>query len=178
MSDLFVSKLTWIVSLSVGFFGVTPTFAVSEREPPAPAAVRVYRVVLVGQTCLEPLESTFPTPLSIDTVVAFEVDQLSVEQAPSSIEEGEAENEIVGAAAGGGVRTGSGAGAGFGLAGHRALILPRASAAMASASGYLQILQRSSGCFTCASAAAKSDGPSFSSPAFRAASRAAEAFLT
>src|SRR4029450_1057483 len=86
--DLLVSKLTWIVSLSVAFFGVTPTLAVSEREPPGPSTVIVYRVVLEGQTSLEPLGLTLPTPGSMEALVAFVAVHESVVHLPSSIEFG------------------------------------------------------------------------------------------
>src|SRR5262245_55434074 len=80
-----VSKLTWIVVFAVGTgFARTSTLAESVRCPPAPFAVSVYRVVLDGQTCFEPFASTVPTPGSIDTLVAFDVDQVRVAQEPAS----------------------------------------------------------------------------------------------
>ena len=57
--------------------------------------------MLPGHTCREPLESTLPTPPSIETLLAFDVDQVSVEQPPASTDDGDADREAVGEGAAG-----------------------------------------------------------------------------
>src|SRR6188472_755412 len=52
------------------------TLTVVDAVPDPPVAVIVYCVELPGQTCLDPLGSTFPTLLSISTVDAFVDDQV------------------------------------------------------------------------------------------------------
>jgi hypothetical protein len=89
-------------------------------------------VVLPGQTCREPLESTLPTPPSIETLLAFDVDQVRVEHPPASTELGEADKEAVGDGADGGGGGAGGATAAF--AGHSPWIFAMASAANALAS--------------------------------------------
>src|SRR5262245_29218520 len=134
MVYLLVSKLTWIVSLSVGF-GLTVMVVESERDPPGPFAVSVYFVVVVGHTCLVPLGLTLPTSGSIETLVALVVDQFRFVQALASSEESDAVSEAVGAgSAGGGGAAGAGGGGGAGFAGQSALILLCASDARAFAS--------------------------------------------
>jgi len=64
-----------------------------------PVAVKVYCVVVVGLTVVEPDAETIPIPWSIDTVVAFVVAQVKVEVFPAMIVAGEAESVAVGAAA-------------------------------------------------------------------------------
>ena len=54
------------------------TLTVVETVPDPPVAVIVYCVEFPGQTCLDPLGSTFPTPWSIETVEAFVDDQVRV----------------------------------------------------------------------------------------------------
>jgi hypothetical protein len=72
--------------------------AVAVRDPPSPVAVIVYCVVAPGQTSLDPLGLTSPTPWSIETREAFVEDQVSVEHLPGLRETGVAEAETVGAA--------------------------------------------------------------------------------
>jgi hypothetical protein len=55
---------------------VTLTVADAVSDPCV--AVIVYCVELPGQTCLDPLGSTFPTPWSIETAEAFVDDQVRV----------------------------------------------------------------------------------------------------
>ena len=57
---------------------VTLTVVDAVFDPPSPAAVIVYCVVLAGQTWRDPLGSTFPTPGSIETLEAFVDDQVRV----------------------------------------------------------------------------------------------------
>ena len=64
-----------------------------------PFAVRVYFVVVVGLTVVEPDAETTPMPWSIETVVAFVVLHVSVEVFPAMIVAGFAESVAVGAPA-------------------------------------------------------------------------------
>ena len=57
-------------------------------------AVKVYVVVVVGVTGVEPLGSKVPTPLLIETLVVFVVDQVSVDEFPLMIDVGEAVNAV------------------------------------------------------------------------------------
>jgi hypothetical protein len=59
--------------------------------PPQPDPVRIYVVVLPGLTERLPDEPTEPTPLSIDAVVAFDIDQLKVVEFPDVMVVGDAE---------------------------------------------------------------------------------------
>jgi hypothetical protein len=77
--------------------GVTVTVAVQCTVPPVPEAVSVYVVVVESETDFEPEAATLPTPLLIDTEVAFSVVQESVEESPAVIEVGEAVRVQVGA---------------------------------------------------------------------------------
>ena len=52
-------------------------------------------MVAVGETLTEPFTGRLPTPLSMVTLVAFEVVQASVELAPSLIEEGVAVKLVI-----------------------------------------------------------------------------------
>ncbi|MGH9615945.1 MAG: hypothetical protein ACRD28_04315 [Acidobacteriaceae bacterium] len=54
---------------------------------------------MVGITVVDPDADTTPTPGSIETVVAFVVDQVSVEEFPAMIVGGAADKVAVGAAA-------------------------------------------------------------------------------
>ena len=65
-----------------------------------PVAVNVYWVVAVGLTVVEPDAATVPIPLSMETVVAFEVLQVSVAWFPGVIVEGETERVAVATAGG------------------------------------------------------------------------------
>jgi hypothetical protein len=79
---------------------LTPTDTVTWLclVPPGPVAVRLYVVVLPGLTETEPDVPTEPTPLSIDTEVAFVTDQLKVVEFPAMMVVGDAEKfEISGA---------------------------------------------------------------------------------
>ena len=58
------------VMLTVGGLTMTVTVAWSVVLPPGPVAVMVYVVVVVGETVVELLQSTEPTPLSIEQVSA------------------------------------------------------------------------------------------------------------
>jgi hypothetical protein len=62
-----------------------------------PAAVRVYCVVFVGLTVVDPEAETIPTPWSIETVLAFVVVHVKVEEFPAVMVAGEAESVAVGA---------------------------------------------------------------------------------
>jgi len=78
------------VSVAVGAGACTVTVAVAVAGLPfGPAAVSVYCVVVVGDTVVDPDTATVPTPLSIVTVVAFEVDQLSMAWLPAVMVAGE-----------------------------------------------------------------------------------------
>jgi hypothetical protein len=57
---------------------VTLTIVDAVPDAPLPAAVIVYCVELPGQTCLDPLGSTFPIAGLIDNVEAFVDDQVNV----------------------------------------------------------------------------------------------------
>jgi hypothetical protein len=76
---------------------LTVTVAWLVNVPPGPVAVSVYVVVCSGWTMVDPESGCEPTPLSIVTVVAFVVFQISVEFWPAETVLGVAENEIVGA---------------------------------------------------------------------------------
>jgi hypothetical protein len=65
--------------------------------PPRPEAVSAYVVVRVGLTTTEPDNGLLPTPLSMETVVAFVVVQVSVDDAPVVIVVGLALNVTIGA---------------------------------------------------------------------------------
>ena len=81
---------------------MTVTVAVAVALPPAPVAVKVYVVVDPGLTFVLPLaHETFPTPLSIEQVVALVIPlHDSVDDCPAVIVVGLAVNDpIVGAAA-------------------------------------------------------------------------------
>ena len=57
--------------------------------PPGPMAVMVYLVALaVGDTGIDPFKSTFPIPLSMETVSAFTEVHVSVEESPNIIYSG------------------------------------------------------------------------------------------
>ena len=86
-------------NVAVGAGCVTVTVAVFVVVPPGPFAVSVYVVVDVGLTPTDPLSAWLPTPLSIETVVAFVVVQVSVDDWPLMIDVGDAEKVAVGAAA-------------------------------------------------------------------------------
>jgi hypothetical protein len=79
-------------------------------------ALRVYVVVLVGNTWRVPLAETVPIPGAIDTSVASLTSHFRVADWPRSIELGSAEKLMLGAfgGAGGGVTTGFGGGGGGG----------------------------------------------------------------
>jgi hypothetical protein len=51
--------------------GVTLTVVDAVRDPPGPAAVIVYCVLLPGQTCRDPPRSTLPIPWSSEAWEAF-----------------------------------------------------------------------------------------------------------
>ena len=73
------------------------TLTVPVTVPDAPLAVIVYCAEAPGQTCLDPLASTFPTRWSIETSAAFVDDQVNVVHSPASTEAGFADNVTVGA---------------------------------------------------------------------------------
>jgi hypothetical protein len=76
---------------------VTVTVAEPVMVPPGPFAVSVYVVVTAGWTMVDPDTGCDPTPLSIVTVVALVVLQISVEAWPVPTVLGDAEKETVGA---------------------------------------------------------------------------------
>ena len=86
------------VADSVTATGETDTVAVAVAVPPGPVAVAVKVVVCVMlETCALPdAGDTEPTPWSIVSEVAFEVDQVSVDEPPEETAVGEAENVTVG----------------------------------------------------------------------------------
>jgi len=84
------------VKLAVGAGLVTVTVTCFVVVPPAPVAVSVYVVVAVGETTMDPFTGWLPIPLSIDTLVAFVVDHVSVEDWPATIDVGLAEKDAVG----------------------------------------------------------------------------------
>lgn len=81
----------------VGAGCVTVTVAVFVVVPPGPVAVSVYVVVEAGLTLVFPETGLLPTPLSMETVVAFVVDHVSVDDWPAMIDVGDAEKVAVGA---------------------------------------------------------------------------------
>lgn len=98
------------------------TATVTERlsDPPAPVAVNVYVVELVGVTERLPLDCTVPTPPSIETSVALVTLQRSVADSPRPIRLGSAVKLPILGFAGGGAGAGAtaaGAGAGGGATG-------------------------------------------------------------
>ena len=60
-------------------------------EPAGPVAVNVYTVVWAGETVTDPDGDCEPTPLSMDTAVALDVDHDNVVDWPAVIEGGDAE---------------------------------------------------------------------------------------
>ena len=82
---------------------VTVTVAPQVDEPPAPVTVPVYVVVLPGVTAREPAARgvAAPTPLSMESDVAFAVVQERVEEPPEAMEAGLAARVQVGAGGGG-----------------------------------------------------------------------------
>ena len=62
---------------------MTVTVACALENPPVPTAVRVYVVVSVGVTEVEPLAGFAPMPLSIETEVEFVTDHVSVADEPA-----------------------------------------------------------------------------------------------
>jgi hypothetical protein len=85
------------ITLGAGGGRVTLTVVDADRDPPSPTASIVYGVVLPGQTCRNPLGSTFPTPWSIEAVAAFAEDHTRVAHWPCWISVGLAERDTVGA---------------------------------------------------------------------------------
>jgi hypothetical protein len=75
---------------------MTLTVACANEVPPGPTAVKLYVVVVVGETDMEPLAATDPMPLSIETVVAFETVHTSVDEEPATIAVGEATKLMLG----------------------------------------------------------------------------------
>jgi hypothetical protein len=85
---------------AVGSGLVTVTFAAAVAIPPEPVHVSVYVVEVVGDTAFSPpLADTEPTPLLIEQEVAFEEDQVRLEELPEVILVGFATRETVGAGA-------------------------------------------------------------------------------
>jgi hypothetical protein len=82
---------------------VTLTVVEADRDPPSPTAAIMYSVVLRGHTGQDPLGSTFPTPWSIEAVVAFAEVHVRVAHWPCWIAAGLAERDTLGA--GGGTTT-------------------------------------------------------------------------
>ena len=82
----------------VGWLGgaLTVTVAVAVTDPAVLVAVTVYVVLEVGLTDLVPDAVTVPMPWSMATVVAFVLDQVSVDAPPEMMEAGEALNVAVG----------------------------------------------------------------------------------
>lgn len=100
---------------------VTATVTEEVREPPGPVAVSVYVTEFAGETLRLPVACTVPTPLSIDTLLAFATSQRNVDDCPRWIEVGSAvKDEIAGGAGagggGGGAACGGGGGGGGGAA--------------------------------------------------------------
>jgi hypothetical protein len=84
-------------SETVGDAAVTVTVALAVMDPVALVAVRVYVVVAVGLTDLD-VPVTVPIPWLIESDVAFETDQLKVDELPDVILVGDAvKDEMVGA---------------------------------------------------------------------------------
>src|SRR5689334_25054801 len=69
----------------VGVPGPTVTIVVAVTLPVGPVAVRVYVVVVVGETCVEPVAATAPIPGAIETLVAPCTIQVRVELWPAAI---------------------------------------------------------------------------------------------
>lgn len=65
--------------LAVGVDAWTVTVATEVTLPPVPIAVRVYCVVAVGLTVVDPDAATVPIPWSIETLVALVVVHVNVE---------------------------------------------------------------------------------------------------
>jgi hypothetical protein len=84
----------------VGAAALTVIVADEEAEPPGPVQVRVYMVVLVGETDSVPLVVLLPLqPLEAVQEVALAELQVKVDELPLVIVEGLAERLTVGAAA-------------------------------------------------------------------------------
>jgi hypothetical protein len=90
------------LSVTVGSGGgaLTVTVALAVADPAELVAVTVYVVVAVGLTDLVPDAVTVPMLWSIETVVAFVLDQVSVDAAPDVMEVGEALIATVGSVGG------------------------------------------------------------------------------
>jgi hypothetical protein len=86
-------------SVAVGATACTVTVA-TDVTVLSPVAVRVYCVVAVGLTVVEPDAATTPMPLSIATEVAFEVVHVSVAWFPGATVDGEADRVAVATAGG------------------------------------------------------------------------------
>ena len=82
--------------LTVGVVEVTVTVTLSVAVPPGPVAVIVYVVVSVGETAMDPLTSTLPTPGSITQVSACVELQNRVDDSPNKIVSGSAERLTLG----------------------------------------------------------------------------------
>jgi len=76
-----------------GIAPVTTTCVVAVVVPAAPEAVKVYTVVVVGETALDPVKATLPMPWSIVTVVALVTVQLRVDVCPPEMLAGLALND-------------------------------------------------------------------------------------
>jgi len=74
----------------------TLTVTCANEVPPGPTAVIVYVVDVAGDTEVEPLAATAPTPLSIETLVEFATVHASVDDEPATIAVGEAVKVMLG----------------------------------------------------------------------------------
>lgn len=74
----------------------TVTVVAEVTVPPVPVAVKVYCVVVVGLTVVEPEGDTTPIPWSMETVVAFAVVHVRVDEFPAVIVVGFAVSLAVG----------------------------------------------------------------------------------
>lgn len=77
----------------------TVTVAAAVAVPPPPVAVNVYWVVAAGLTVTDPEAATVPTPLLMETVLAFVVVHVKVADAPAVTLAGDAERVAVGVGA-------------------------------------------------------------------------------
>jgi hypothetical protein len=90
--------LAEMVTVGGGWIAVTVTVALAVTVPPIPMAVKVYVVVPVGDTLMEPVGGTLPIPWSIAQLSALEASQVSVADSPARIVIGDAEKLTVGGA--------------------------------------------------------------------------------
>lgn len=87
--------IPWITFPSGSGVSITITNAVAVMLAVLLLAVKVYKVVIFGDTILVPLRATLPIPWSIVAAAAFETCQVRVDICPWAIFPGLAENKAM-----------------------------------------------------------------------------------